>query len=42
MGNAFVEALEKRTEADWLKAVESLLRDIHDQNVERWHAGVTR
>jgi ferredoxin len=39
MGNAFVEALEKKTEADWLKAVESLLPDIHavDRNaVQIW------
>jgi ferredoxin len=29
MSNAFVEALEKKTEAEWMAAVESLLPEIH-------------
>ncbi|MFL6467210.1 MAG: hypothetical protein ACJ72Z_04545, partial [Pyrinomonadaceae bacterium] len=33
MSNAFIEALEKKTEAEWLSAVESLLPEIHE--VER-------
>ncbi|MGH9948257.1 MAG: 2Fe-2S iron-sulfur cluster-binding protein [Pyrinomonadaceae bacterium] len=30
MSNAFIEAIEKKTEAEWLSAVESLLNDIHE------------
>ncbi len=30
MSNAFIEALEKRTEAEWMAAVESLLPEIHE------------
>src|SRR5688572_3528832 len=30
MGDAFVGALEKKAEAEWLKAVGSLLPDIHE------------
>jgi len=39
MSNAFIGALEKKTEAEWLAAVESLLPEIHevDQNaVQIW------
>src|SRR6187549_468155 len=30
MSNAFIAALEKKTEAEWLAAVESLLPEIHE------------
>jgi ferredoxin len=30
MSNAYIEALEKRTEGEWLRAVESLLPEIHE------------
>ena len=30
MNNAFVEALETKTEQEWLAAVESLLPSIHE------------